>query len=73
MGHRVTGRAAGNQTRMPRSAARRSSALGYAAMLALIAAPCITGAQDYPNRPIRMIAPFTAGSGMDAYARISAK
>jgi tripartite-type tricarboxylate transporter receptor subunit TctC len=72
MRHRVTGRAARNQTRM-RSVARRSTALGYAAMFAVVAAPCITGAQDYPNRPIRMIAPFTAGSGMDAYARILAK
>lgn len=42
-------------------------------MIALIAAPCITSAQDYPSRPIRMIAPFTAGGGADAYARRLAK
>ena len=43
-----------------------------AASLALLAA---TGAQaqavpaDYPNKPIRLIAPFPAGSGPDANAR----
>jgi tripartite-type tricarboxylate transporter receptor subunit TctC len=42
-------------------------------MAALIAVPCIAGAQDFPSRPIRMIAPFTAGGGADAYTRILAK
>ena len=46
---------------MPRPAARRSTALAYAAMFAVVAAPCITRAQDYPNRPIRLIVPYPPG------------
>ncbi len=61
--------AAVTRTRMPRAAVWRSPALRHVAMIALIVAPCITSAQDYPDRPIRMIATFDAGGGADAYAR----
>ncbi len=72
MQHCVTTRAARKKTRMPR-AAWRTAALGYAALTALIAAPFIAGAQDYPSRPIRMIEPFTAGGGADKYGRMLAR
>lgn len=51
----------------------RVSILGCAVMIALIAGPGVTGAQDYPSRSIRVIAPFGAGGGADIYARILAK
>lgn len=38
-----------------------------------MAISCLAGAQDYPNRPIRMIATFTPGGGADIYARMLAK
>jgi tripartite-type tricarboxylate transporter receptor subunit TctC len=38
---------------------------------AAFAAPA--GAQEYPNRPIRLIVPFAAGQGADAAARIVAQ
>jgi tripartite-type tricarboxylate transporter receptor subunit TctC len=41
------------------------------AVLLLAATPSIV-AQAYPNRPIRMIVPFTAGSGSDTVARLIA-
>ncbi len=73
MQHCVTRQAARKQTHILRAAAWHGSALRVVATIALIAATCVTGAQDYPTRPIRMIAPFTAGGGADAYARILAK
>ena len=40
---------------------------------ALFSAPiAIASAEEYPNRPLRLIAPFTAGSGTDAAARLLA-
>jgi tripartite-type tricarboxylate transporter receptor subunit TctC len=63
MRHRIAGQ-------VPR---KQSPFANYAAMMTLIAAPCLAGAQDYPNRPIRMVVPISAGGGMDAYARIIAK
>ena len=44
-----------------------------AAAVTALAAPGVSIAQDYPSRPIRMIAPFVAGSGADAYARVLAR
>jgi tripartite-type tricarboxylate transporter receptor subunit TctC len=47
-------------------------------LLAVIAACCVAGgadpghAQSYPNRPIRLILPYTAGSPNDVLARIVA-
>ncbi|MES2282680.1 MAG: tripartite tricarboxylate transporter substrate binding protein [Pseudomonadota bacterium] len=35
----------------------------------LLCAPLAAYAQDYPNKPVRIIAPFPAGSGPDANAR----
>jgi tripartite-type tricarboxylate transporter receptor subunit TctC len=43
--------------------------------LAALAALCLAGAaaaQDYPNRPIKWIAPLAAGSAVDAAARVVA-
>ena len=46
-------------------------------ILSLILAVCLLGrdalAQDYPNRPLRMIVPFPAGGGVDTMARILAQ
>lgn len=43
--------------------------VGLAALtLALLAASGVQ-AQDYPTKPIRLLAPFPAGSGPDANAR----
>jgi tripartite-type tricarboxylate transporter receptor subunit TctC len=50
----------------------RSLALVLLACAAL-AVSSASSAERYPDRPIRMVAPFTAGSGMDAYARMLAK
>jgi len=43
------------------------------AALLLPAASTVAVAQDYPNRPIRMIVPLTAGSGADIAGRIVGK
>jgi tripartite-type tricarboxylate transporter receptor subunit TctC len=44
-------------------------------MLALLASGAATGAaaEDYPSRPIKMIAPFTPGSPVDVTARLLAQ
>ena len=48
-----------------------SSGIYARVLLALIAASAATvTAQDYPQRPIRMIVPFGAGGVSDAAARI---
>ncbi len=40
--------------------------------LALVLATGVSAAQDYPNRPIRMIVPFPPGGGTDVLAREAA-
>ncbi|ARQ02041.1 Bug family tripartite tricarboxylate transporter substrate binding protein [Pseudorhodoplanes sinuspersici] len=53
------------------------SIIGRRAMLMLITAalfyPTITTAQTYPNRPITIVVPLAAGSGLDALVRIYAE
>jgi len=45
-------------------------ALAMAAALTLAALPAVHAQERYPSRPIRMIVPFTAGTGMDTLARV---
>lgn len=57
--------------------ARRSRALAILATTVIgtfaLAVPCVAAeAQDYPNRPIRLIAPFSAGASTDNLARVVA-
>jgi tripartite-type tricarboxylate transporter receptor subunit TctC len=52
-------------SRRPALMSALAAALGLAG--ALLAAPAL--AQDYPNRPIRIIAPFPTGTGPDANTR----
>jgi tripartite-type tricarboxylate transporter receptor subunit TctC len=51
-----------------RSRARRALAAALAAAIAV----CVPGAsaQDYPNKPIRVIVPYAAGGGADLLARL---
>src|SRR5580704_5451170 len=49
---------------------RRQLLSGVAAVLLTL--PCEVQAQNYPNRPIRLISPFAAGGGSDVLARIIA-
>jgi tripartite-type tricarboxylate transporter receptor subunit TctC len=47
----------------------RGFALALAAMLTFAGSPPVHAQERYPSRPIRMIVPFTAGTGMDLLAR----
>ena len=50
---------------------RRCSLVLFAALLGT--QPIVASAQDYPNRPIRFIVPFTPGAGADTVARLLAQ
>lgn len=44
----------------------------WAALLALFCCGTTVAAQDWPNRPITLVVPFTAGGGIDTTARVQA-
>ena len=49
----------------------RRTLMGYAAAaLAAAGLPRLASAQDYPSRPVRIIAGFAAGGGVDITARL---
>ncbi len=50
---------------------RRCALVLFAALLGT--QPNVASAQDYPNRPIRFIVPFTPGAGADTVARLLAQ
>jgi len=52
---------------------RRHLLKALAATPALLAAPWVRAQADYPNKPIRMIVPFGAGSTPDVFARTVAE
>jgi tripartite-type tricarboxylate transporter receptor subunit TctC len=47
-------------------------ALAHAALAAAAALPLAAGAQDFPNKPIKLIIPFTPGGGTDFVSRVVA-
>lgn len=51
---------------------RRTALLGLSAAGAVPALAQNSWAQDYPNRPIRVVVPFSAGGNTDAVARVIA-
>lgn len=50
----------------------RTSALAGAALMAVIAMPA-TAAEDYPNRPVRLVVAFPPGGAADILGRIAAQ
>jgi tripartite-type tricarboxylate transporter receptor subunit TctC len=53
-----------------------SNVLRRAVLVASLLCPAIIGpalAQDYPNRPVKLVVPFPAGGGTDALSRVVAK
>src|SRR5688572_21063311 len=51
----------------------RRFAAALLAALACVAAPGAVSAQDYPNRPVRLVVGFPAGGPTDVLARIVAE
>ncbi len=49
---------------------RRLRTLAGILMLAVLALPAIAKAQSYPSKPVKVVAPFPAGGGVDALGRI---
>src|SRR6185503_1882498 len=56
---------------LQRGAARSwaRAALLTAALVCATASLCVTAAERYPNRPVRIIVPLAAGGGMDSVTR----
>jgi tripartite-type tricarboxylate transporter receptor subunit TctC len=52
---------------------RRFRAVIFPASVGLAMVAAVASAQPYPLRPVKMIAPFAAGSGSDIVARILAE
>ena len=48
----------------------RRTFISAAAALAAAALPRLAAAQEYPSRPVRIIAGFAAGGGVDVTARL---
>jgi tripartite-type tricarboxylate transporter receptor subunit TctC len=51
----------------------RSSVRHWLAVFTLLAFGAAAGAQEYPNRPVKLIVPFAAGTGADTTARFLAQ
>jgi tripartite-type tricarboxylate transporter receptor subunit TctC len=51
----------------------KRSTLKILAGIAMALATCAAHAQDYPNRPVKIIVPFAAGGPADVYARFLAQ
>jgi tripartite-type tricarboxylate transporter receptor subunit TctC len=49
---------------------RRTLLTSAAAAFAAAALPCLASAQEYPSRPVRIVAGFAAGGGVDITARL---
>ncbi len=59
-----------DQRERNRLSRRRASLAAAAALFAALFLPQMAGAQNYPNRPVRLILPFGAGGVADVTARL---
>lgn len=48
----------------------RTSALAMAALAAFVASPVGVSAQQWPDKPVRMVVPFSPGGGIDVQSRV---